>query len=228
MTYFTRYKTNDIRGFTLVETLVSVFIITIVIVGPLTLASSASSYAKLTKDTITATYLAQESIELLRFHQDSMYIRCADQNSQTCSLQNGETPNEAAWRLFKARLQSNPSCITYDMNGTLINADGCSYDFIDMATEGGVAPTKYLSTSASCNTLSLDAASGVYVCTGVRGAGLQPTVFSRTVKITSVSTLGGADAAYNDDLRVTVTVTFKKPNGYTHQVKVIDFLHARA
>lgn len=225
MNYKTLFTTANIRAFTLVETLVSVFIITIVIVGPLTLASNASSYARLTKDTLVSNYLAQEAIELLRHHQDSIYIRCTNQNISKCPLVSGERPDQTAWRVFKERVGNNTqgaSCLTSD------NPSGCSYDFIDMTSNQDFNPTKYVSTNAACNTLSYNTVSHIYVCTGARGAGLRLTSFSRTVKVTPVPTFGGVDAAYNDDLRVTVTVTFKRSNGYTHQVKVIDFLHARA
>lgn len=215
----------NIKGFTLVETLVSIFIVTIVIIGPLTVATNASSYAKLTKDTMTATYLAQEAIELIRHHQDSIYIRCADKNTSKCAANAGENPDEAAWRLFKERIAGNTqgaSCFFVD------NASGCSYDFIDMTANEDIHPTKYTSTGSQCNTLSYDASMSMYVCTGVRGAGMQLTTFTRSVVVTSVPTFSGVDAAYNDDLRVTVTVTFRRANGYSHQVKVVDFLHSRA
>lgn len=219
------YKTTSIQAFTLVETLVSVFIVTIVIIGPLILASNASMYAKLTKDTMIATYLAQESIELLRHQQDSLYIRCAVQNIAQCSPTEGERPNEAAWRILYGRLTSNaqgPSCFVSE------NPSGCSFDFIDMTANEDVNPTKYMSSSSDCNMLSYDKVAHVYVCTGVRGFGLQTTSFSRTIKITPIRTWSGTDQGYNDDWRVVVTVTFKRFNGYTHEVKLVDFLHARA
>ncbi len=215
------------KGFTLVETLVSTMIITLVILGPLTVASNASSYARLTKDTLIATYLAQESIELLRHQQDSVYIRCIQATTASCATINNETPQEAAWRTFKARLGSNAqgaSC--YDTD----NADGCSYDFIDFTSNEDYSPTKYVSNTSSCNSLSLQTSTKLYVCTGAHGSGGGYTVtgFTRSVIITSIPTISGGDATYNDDLRVTVTITFKKANGYTQQVKVVDFLHARA
>lgn len=219
------FKTTDVRGFTLIETLVSVFIITVAIIGPLTVASNASIYAKLTKDTMTAAYLAQEAVELIRHQQDSVYIRCADKNAATCAANANENPGEAAWRIFKERMGNNAqgvSCFTDS------NSSGCSYDFIDMTENPSGNPSKYTSTSSSCNTLSYDTSSRLYLCTGVRGSGLRQTGYSRAVKIVSVPTFSGVDQAYNDDLRVTVTVTFRKSNGYTHQIKIVDFLHARA
>ncbi len=202
-------------------------IISLVILGPLTVASNASSYARLTKDTLIATYLAQESIELLRHQQDSVYIRCIQATASACTPTGTETVQEAAWRTFKTRLGSNgqgASCFDTD------NAYGCSYDFIDMTTNENTNPTKYISNQSSCNYLSLETTINLYVCNGVRGSGVGylVTQFTRSVLVTSIPTFGGIDQTYNDDLRVTVTITFKKPNGYLHQIQVVDFLHARA
>lgn len=230
MHYFLNKRKDTVRhprGFTLVETLVSTMIITLVILGPLTLASNASTYARVTKDTLIATYLAQEAIELLRHQQDSVYIRCIQSISSVCVLSPNETSEEGAWRIFKARLGTTPQGASCYLNE---NANGCSYDVLDMARTQDGNPTKYISTLSSCSTLSTENSTGLYVCTGVHGTGpgFTLTGFSRIVSVTSIPTITTSDQAYNDDLRVTVTVKFKRVNGYTRQIKVIDFLHARA
>ncbi len=219
--FTTLYRSSRISGFTLVETLVSTFIITLVILGPLTVASNASTYARITKDSLIATYIAQEAIELLRHQQDTVYIRCIQSLTSACSPSGSETPQQAAWRIFKDRLTISPSCFA---------AAGCSYDFIDMATNEGSTPTKYAGGGASCNTLSLQTSTKLYVCSGAHGSGGGYTLtnFSRLISVTSIATLSGSDASYNDDLRITVTVTFRRPNGYFHTIRVVDFLHARA
>jgi type II secretory pathway pseudopilin PulG len=214
---------RPLRGFTLVETLVSITIVTLTVLGPLSVATSASAHARDTKNTLISTYLAQEAIELLRHQQDSVYIRCI-QGTIACTMGPDETADDAAWRIFKERLGSNPQ------GATCFAAPGCSYDFIDMTTNQDNAPTKYRSDAAPCNSLSIETASNLYVCAGARGsgAGYLKTGFTRSVQITSVTTIPGDDAEYNDDLIVTVTVTFKRPNGFTKQIQVVDFLHARA
>jgi Tfp pilus assembly protein PilV len=216
------------RGFTLVETMAATFVISMVILGPLTLALKASSYSKITKDTLTATYLGQEAIELLHHQQDSVYIRCVQESGAFCGLNAGESYAQAAWRLFRNRLNnaSGLSCFSDE------NALGCSFDFVDMTANEDAVPTKYRSDQSSCSYLSVQKSTNLYVCTGARGsgAGYTPTRFSRTVSITSIPTFGagGSEQNYNDDLRVTVTVTFVQPNGYKRQIQVIDFLHARS
>jgi type II secretory pathway pseudopilin PulG len=214
-----------IRGFTLIEALVSTFVITSVVLGPLSVALDASANARLTKDTMISTYLAQEAVELLRGQQDSLYLRCIQESGGACTLQNGETPSEAAWRLFKERLGSNNegvSCFRDD------NPAGCSYDFVDMTGDLDNNPTKYGSTSGSCDTLALGP-DYFYVCTGIRGSapGYMYKKFSRSVSITPLLTFVGPDSDYNDDLRATVKVSFARPNGFMKDTVFTDFLHAR-
>ncbi len=213
-----------VRGFTLMETLVSVFIITTTILGPLTVAISASSYARQTKDTMTAIYLAQEAVELLHHQQDSIYLSCVWQTGSNCVPVGGETLSEAAWRIFSDRLNSNvqgPSC--YSPNE-------CAYDFIDMSNDVDY-PSKYASTDTLCSTLSTSNTDNYYVCSGAHGStpGYTISPFSRSVTVVSIPTFEDkGDDNYNNDLRVTATVSFKRVNGYTRQIKVVEFFHSRA
>jgi type II secretory pathway pseudopilin PulG len=215
---------RSVRAFTLVETLVATFIITIVILGPLTVAVNSSTYAKQTRSVMIATYLAEESIELLRHQQDSIYLRCSQSSGTACSISLGENPRQAAWRIFKERLGANSqgdSCFSVE------NPAGCSYDFINLIGGEDSSFAKYASTRSECSTLSITSAA-LYVCAGVHGSGATPTIFARSVGVVSVPTFIGTDQQYNDDLRITTTVSFTKPNGYIRQIKVVDFIHAHA
>lgn len=226
-------KVFNSKAFTLVETLVSTFIISMVILGPLTVAMNASNYARQTKDVMIATYLAEESTELLHHLQDSIYLKCVGDTSvnTTCPAStsvNGiySDPNQLAWVIFKDYIKSGVSCFITD------NPNGCAYDFIDMTTNENLAPTKYLPDSTLCNTLYLTTDSIItdrhlYVCSGVHGTGGVPTFFTRKVQVESINTVpSGSDTIYNDDLRVTVTITFRRQNGYTRSIKLVDFFHA--
>lgn len=59
------------QGFTLVETLIAVFILSTSIAAPLTVASRALTTALVAKDQITAFYLAQDAVEYVRFARDT-------------------------------------------------------------------------------------------------------------------------------------------------------------
>ncbi len=240
MSFISHIKINKslhrpIRAFTLIETLTSIMIITTVILGPMTVANNASTYARGTKDTMTGIYLAQEALELLHHQQDSLYLRCVSQTSNACTPDSYETPSEAAWRYFRIRLGDNtrgPSCYT------ATNPAGCAYDFIDMTSNSisgidseDTFPVKYSGTDERCLTLSISA-EHLYVCKGAHGtgAGFTDTPYARTVNIVSVPTFiaSDQDAERQDDLRVTARVSFRHINGYTKQVRVVEFFHARS
>jgi len=84
---------NSITGFTLVETLVAVTIITIAVAGPMVTASRALLAANLSRDQLTASYLAQEGVEYVRGLRDQAYL--TDLNAGNIS-----DVSAAAWQDF--------------------------------------------------------------------------------------------------------------------------------
>lgn len=59
------------RAFTLIETFVAVTILTLAVVGPLTLAARGLNTTVFSRDQLTATHLAQEAIEFIRYKRDN-------------------------------------------------------------------------------------------------------------------------------------------------------------
>src|SRR6185437_13507555 len=59
------------KGFTLIETLVAVLLLSIAIVGPMTIAQKGLQTALISKDQATAFNLAQDAIEFVRFARDT-------------------------------------------------------------------------------------------------------------------------------------------------------------
>jgi prepilin-type N-terminal cleavage/methylation domain-containing protein len=66
------------NGFTLIETLVAILILTIAIAGPLTIASRSLNSALIAKDQMTAQYLAQDAIEYIRYARDTNSLSGGD------------------------------------------------------------------------------------------------------------------------------------------------------
>jgi prepilin-type N-terminal cleavage/methylation domain-containing protein len=62
------------KGFTLLETLVAIFILTLAITGPISIASLAIRSSVETRDSISAYYLAEEAIEVIRNKRDSLSL----------------------------------------------------------------------------------------------------------------------------------------------------------
>ncbi len=59
------------RGFTLIETFVAITLLVAAVVGPLSIASSGLQAAMVGEDQVTASYLAQDSIEYIRYVRDT-------------------------------------------------------------------------------------------------------------------------------------------------------------
>ena len=71
--YFSCFEfriSNFKKGFTLIETLIAISILMVVMVGPLTLAQRSLSSVSLTKEKMTAYFLAQDAIEYVRSVRD--------------------------------------------------------------------------------------------------------------------------------------------------------------
>jgi prepilin-type N-terminal cleavage/methylation domain-containing protein len=60
----------QVRGFTLIETMVAISVLILSLVSPLTIASNALKSAYYARDEITAFYLAQEGLEYVRAVRD--------------------------------------------------------------------------------------------------------------------------------------------------------------
>lgn len=87
------FYTSKRAGFTLIETMVAITIITLAIAGPLVIANSAIVAARISRDQLTASYLAQEGIEYVRAMRDDNYLAVYN------------TPNEgSAWSNFLSQL----------------------------------------------------------------------------------------------------------------------------
>ena len=69
-----RYRVNPLRGFTLVESMVAISILSLAVTGPLLIAQKGVGSAIYARDQITAFYLAQEAVEYIRNVRDSNRI----------------------------------------------------------------------------------------------------------------------------------------------------------
>lgn len=71
---FNKKEKTEKKGFTLVETLVAIFVLTLSIMGPMAAAQSSLKASFVARDQITAFYLAQDSIESIKALRDSVYV----------------------------------------------------------------------------------------------------------------------------------------------------------
>jgi hypothetical protein len=160
------------KAFTLIETLVGVTILTLAVSGPLVGASHALVLAQLSRDQLTASYLAQEGIEYVRAMRDDGYLYYygndnASQNAWDSFLSGGNLSGGNAWSIA---LCTAPSVCTVDPSRAMGHQSGeaiMSYSSVDSA------PALYLSNTTG----------GVYTQQQV---GTQ-TPFTRTIQATALS-----------------------------------------
>ena len=89
------------KGFTLVETMIAVTILTLSVTAPLFSASRALVVAEISRDQLTASYLAQEGIEYMRWMRDDEYLAAFRTAPATASTD--------SWNYFINGGGSNPS-----------------------------------------------------------------------------------------------------------------------
>lgn len=154
------------RGFTLVETMVAVTILTLAVVGPLYVADRAIVAAQGARDQLVASYLAQEGIEYVRMMRDHEFLVAYNAG--------GATVSTAAWSAFLNGSDSGSIASCQSQTCTLdpTRAMGTGNGF-------ALAPCS----GASCSPLYLSG--GVYTEQAVAGAVQTP--FTRTLQATLVA-----------------------------------------
>jgi Tfp pilus assembly protein PilV len=226
-------KIKNLKGLTLLETLVAILVISLTIIGPLSFLATSSSYAKQTREAIVATYLAEEAAELLQNRYDALYVQCVKQPAVIpCTPDFGEsTSGQIAWRLFKERMSArdgHPSCFIDD------NPSKCAFDAKHMEVAAITTPERYVSTGATCKRLISATTGGVttYVCSGIPSrlvGASKGLVYERSVYLEHLPTFEATvrNEQDHDDIRIVVSVKYRAVNGTEREVKISRYLHPR-
>ena len=157
-------KFNTRRGFTLIETMVAITILTLAISGAFMTANSSMTAAETSRGKLTASYLAQEGIEYVRMMRDDSYLNAY--------YLGGTDTSSAAWADFTTggNYWSITKCI----------AKTCT---LDPAKDLADSPLQQCS-GTSCTPLYL-ATNGTYTQQNVAGSTLTP--FTRTIQVIDVT-----------------------------------------
>lgn len=182
------------KGFTLVETLVAVTILTLAVAGPLFTANRAIVAAQNARDQLIASYLAQEGIEYMRAIRDDEYLAAYEDG--------GANVSTSAWTNFHT---STSQC-----NATSVSAKACTLNpwpvaspqlnSCDTATVGSCAPLNKTSSGIVRYTQS--------------SAGTVVTRFTRTIQVIDVSP---------NDARIVSTVSWNF-HSVPYSVSISDHL----
>ncbi len=109
------------KGFTLIETMVAVSLLSLAIVAPMSLASQSLASAYYARDQVTASYLAQEGIEAVRSIRDANVLK--NSQGQSVNLLTGIPTGQA----FVVDTRNNQTWTTCTTNP--LKTDGSFYGY---------------------------------------------------------------------------------------------------
>jgi prepilin-type N-terminal cleavage/methylation domain-containing protein len=184
------------RGFTLVETLLAVLILTIAIAGPLTIAAKGLQLSLNARDQVIAGGLAQDALEYVHFIRDTNRLNNQDWLAGLNGVSNNHTTNQTGGQ---ANCTGGNFCIVDSLAdqvtycGTSLSACASSYLYFNSASSGG----NYT----------------------YQTAGNTKTIYSRAITITTPSAGGNASEA-----NVRVVVQWFDAGGTTRSVELRDSL----
>ena len=189
------------QGFTLVETLIAITILTFAIAGPLSSASHALVATEVARDQLTASYLAQEGIEYVRAMRDDEYLAAYKTG--------GANVSTAAWTDFISG--SDAAAITQ------CRATTCTLDPSRLMGTGSGLALEQCSVSGTpypvCGALYI--ANNIYTEQSNLGNEVK-TAFTRTVQAVDIS-------GYPDDEEIVSKVSWSF-HGTPYTVTVTDHL----
>jgi prepilin-type N-terminal cleavage/methylation domain-containing protein len=75
-------------GFTLIETLIAILVLSVALTGPFVIAEQGLQASLISKDQNTAFYLAQDAIEYIRYARDTNCLVATEGTGGSCPIAN--------------------------------------------------------------------------------------------------------------------------------------------
>jgi prepilin-type N-terminal cleavage/methylation domain-containing protein len=192
---------KKIRGFTLIETLMAVLLLSLAIAGPLTIASNSLQATLTAKDQDTAFYLAQDGMEYVRWVRDTNTLQCYANNDCTpSSWLLGLNGTNAGWSTGSPTIDGS--------NGDCVSSTGAQHCTIDSyantidscGASGASCPVlNYQWVNLSGSTVNYFSH---FTYSATNGASITSSVFTRTITIQTPVGTNSSEAS------TTVTVTW--------------------
>lgn len=150
------------KGFTLVETMVAISILSLAVTGPLLIAQKGVGSAIYARDQITAFYLAQEAVEYIRNVRDS---------------------NRISGVPWLEQFTNGPSACKEDGFGRRCQIDSQYSDFANSNAIQACSDSSNPDTdpNSPCPQMKIDSANNIYGYGS--GGNWAPTIFTRTISI---------------------------------------------
>lgn len=194
----------SMRGFTLIETMVAVSILTLAVAGPLFTANRALVAAAIARDQLTASYLAQEGVEYLRAMRDNEFL--------IAYYADGSTASSVGWNSFITSVERyclNASCTLDSALPSVPMGYGSGYSLAPVSGDARLYLTNCTSGSGglSCT------APNVYTARQDL-SGSARTAFTRTIRVVHISA---------DEEQIVSTVSWSY-HGTTFTMRVTDHL----
>lgn len=192
-----KYKIQKNSGFTIVEAMVAIFILTVSVSSMLGITASSAASARYANNETTANYLLQEAVDSIRNSRDTIAFQM-------------KTPNEVsgtAWTAFLNRygLDGNNLCFS--------TTEACYLDIenFDPADVNG-GDVKKCDTASSCPYLDYDENNRVFYNYSPENNIPPNSPFKRTVKMTKIN---------DDEVKVTATVEWLNGDATTTRIQTL-------
>jgi hypothetical protein len=238
--YKISFHKENFRGIIMVEALMSITILMVAVMAPLTLATQSANYAKYSLNKITASYLAEEQIEMMVNLKKSFDIYCFNTTNGDCT--NNNSFDEFVNNISDPAVGVN--CPTYNTPTSItLNASPCYFDEKSFTyTNAGNLSKPNITTkdAITCPTLyenKNDVMSCVPTSLGLDEA--TSTAFTRKMYIDVVDNLGKINSSslptetltgqyYNTAVKLTSWVCIKKGDcepGSKDSMTLVSFIY---
>lgn len=184
------------RGFTLLETLVAVFILTLALTGPIYIATLAIRSSVESRDNVSAYYLAEEAIEAIRNNRDTIALTDS---------------TDANW---VNTITGNVDC----KNANTVSSPNTCYMTRDA---GGVY--RFTQCAGSCPALAFNP-NGSIIYGEDSVSGYQNSKFTREIYLQVGSQDGSTGSTPLREIKVVVTVKWQD-RGRDRQLQLVERLH---